>query len=272
MLATSKIALSNIAWDESKDSAVVRVMKDKGFNNLEVSPFRSTSDVKKVAKYLRSLKAEEFNIVAFQSLMYRQPIESIFAGAEARKKISNYLFEVLDIAASSDVKTVIFGSPKNKLRGLVDIKEADIIARDFFANMAEAAEYKGITFCIEPTPDQYGADYITSTASAVELVRSVGHKSLKINLDLGAVILSGEDIQTIIRDNYEYIGHVHISEPFLKPIDMNPDFHRMVAQALKECKYSGYISIEMLSNQDLSVSKIGQIVQFVTGQYQIVYD
>ena len=63
------------------------------------------------------------------------------------------------------------------------------------------------------------------------------------------------------------IHHVHISEPFLKPIVRNQDrrlFHGELAAFLRENGYQGYVSVEMgkTENAENRISVLDEILAY----------
>ena len=105
----------------------------------------------------------------------------------------------------------------------------------------------------------YGTDYINDTMSAVELIKKVNSKGIKLNLDLGTIIYNNEDINEI----YEYvelINHVHISEPNLELIQKR-ELHKQLFKILKNNNYDRYVSIEM-KKQD-SIDNIKEVLEYV---------
>ena len=60
----------------------------------------------------------------------------------------------------------------------------------------------------------------------------------------------------ILEGNVSVINHVHISEPFLKPVVTGGDskrFHGELSAFLRENGYQGYVSVEMGKLENLSV-------------------
>ena len=65
------------------------------------------------------------------------------------------------------------------------------------------------------------------------------------------MIFNGESINELI-GNVKYINHVHISEPYLKPIEER-GLHNELKNILLSEGYRGYISIEMSTIDDLNI-------------------
>ena len=268
-----KIAVSNLAWRKSEDEKVFEIMRDLNVLNLEVSPFRDGGILPEVRKQfydetIKLLNQYGISVAAFQALMFKYPEVSIFEGATARNKILEHLKGVLEFSNQTGATIAVFGAPKNKIRGTLSYDEAMSIAKDFFRQIAEQAKIFNVIFCIEPTPTAYGADFICNTQEAVDFVKTIGNDSLKINLDIGSSILNEENIEKIINENIDCVGHLHISEPYLKTINLSPSFHKSVAKTLKANHYNRFISIEMLPNNEIDVKNIAKIISFVKDIYQ----
>ena len=96
---------------------------------------------------------------------------------------------------------------------------------------------------MEANPAIYGTNYINTTAEALALVKAVNSPGFMLNLDIGTMIENGEDVD-VLAGNEAYINHVHVSEPFLKPIELRA-LHTRLAAFLRAADYRGYVSIEM---------------------------
>jgi len=240
-----KLAISNIAWEASKDFEVYKLMEKYGFYGLEIAPTRLISDkpydrideAEKLTGELKSLY--NFEICSMQSILYGRT-ENIFESRESRKNITQYLIKAIDFAAAVSCRNMVFGCPKNRYM----TKEEDYeVAVDFFKELAEYALKKGTVISIEANPSMYGTNFINYTREAVGIVKDVNSKGFKVNLDFGTMIANGESVDEII-DHVDYINHVHISEPGLLPICQRRE-HRELASLLREKCYKGFVSIEM---------------------------
>ncbi|MBU3964726.1 sugar phosphate isomerase/epimerase [Patescibacteria group bacterium] len=271
------IAISNLAWNESADQQIFEAMRNLEIFSLEISPFRDVTGILEVNKRFdnkmsKLLNSYGIHIVALQSLMFRYPGVSLFKDEATRSEMFEHLVSILEFSNKVGSTIVVFGSPKNKIKSKLSREGALDIAKNFFRKLADQAQRLNITFCIEPTPAVYGADFILNTNEALDCVKGVNRKSIKINLDIGSSILNNEKIEGIIRDNIKYIGHVHISEPYLKAIDCNYLFHRNIAQALNNSNYKGVVSIEMLPAGKSDAKNISEVLSFVKNVYQLNYE
>ena len=83
------------------------------------------------------------------------------------------------------------------------------------------------------------------------MLAEVDRPAFQLNLDLGTMI-QNEEHAVVLRGMVKYISHVHVSEPFLKPIEKR-DLHKNVANILRKENYQGFVSIEMGKVEDLAV-------------------
>jgi len=64
-------------------------------------------------------------------------------------------------------------------------------------------------------------------------------------------MIENNESADIIKGSVNFINHVHISEPFLKPV-CERSLHADVLNVLKNEGYDGYVSIEMGKTEDIS--------------------
>ncbi|MDB6138178.1 MAG: hypothetical protein JWO94_1250 [Verrucomicrobiaceae bacterium] len=140
---------------------------------------------------------------------------------------------------------MVFGSPKNRMRGSLSRVEALRRAVDFFRYAGDAATAAGTVMCVEPNPAGYGGDFLLTTEEAAELVYLVDNPGVRLNLDLGELIMNQADVYRSVTDYLPLAGHFHCSEPMLAPFNIKTEAHKQAAAALKEADYQGIVSLEM---------------------------
>lgn len=249
-----KLAISNIAWSSEDDKEMHFFLKSAGFEGLEIAPTRIIPEnpydkLKEAEAFKNTLKADfSLTIPSLQAICFGRT-EAIFATEEERESIKEYIKKAIDFASVLDCKNLVFGSPKNRIIG----ENQEDIALSFFNELGTYANEKNTILAMEPNPDIYGTNFLNTTQQAVNFVKEIKNKGLKINVDLGTIIHNKEDI-AIIANNIQLINHIHISEPFLEPITER-NIHKDLYQLLKESNYSHYISIEMKNTNDTAIVK-----------------
>ena len=117
---------------------------------------------------------------------------------------------------------------------------------------------------MEANPPIYNTNFINDTEAALDLIRLVNSAGFKLNLDVGTMIYNGESTSELIR-NVQYINHVHISEPNLKPVEER-ELHIELKKVLLSEGYQGYVSIEMGKVDDLVV--LDEKLKYVAGLFR----
>lgn len=250
-----KLAISNIGWTALNDIEMYQYIRSEGYSGIEIAPTR----VFPVNPYENLQAAQKWaddlclhyglNIPSMQSIWYGR-MEKIFGSEQERKALTDYTRQAIDFAAAIGCRNIVFGCPKNRV---LDDRSAWQIGVDFFRDLAVYAAKHDVAIGMEANPDIYGTNYINTTNEALDLLAEVDMPAFKLNLDLGTMI-QNEEKPAILRGQVQHISHVHISEPYLRPIEKRT-LHRKIADILREENYQGAVSIEMGKVEDLTVLK-----------------
>ena len=88
-------------------------------------------------------------------------------------------------------------------------------------------------------PTIYNTNYINTTQEALDLIGEVNSAGFRLNLDVGTMIQNSESAE-ILRGEVNLINHIHISEPFLKPIQERK-IHSEIAEIFNASCSNSYI-------------------------------
>lgn len=265
-----KLAISNIAWTAAEDDAVAEVMRERGVTAVEIAPSRvwprpleATDD--EVRAHARYWAAKGIRVASLQALLFGQPDLTIFEDASRRAETERYLTGIIRLGSLLGATALVFGSPKNRLRGTLTMDQAMEIAVPFFRRLGDVAEAHGVALCIEPNPPEYGADFITDSVQSYELVARVGSAGFRLHLDAGAMHLAGEDVAARVRACLPLLRHVHLSEPYLAHVveSGQSDLAGLVA-TLARLGYGHWMSIEMRSEPGNNAARVDTTLQYVT--------
>lgn len=258
-----KLSISNIAWNKDEDIEVYRFLYESRVKFIDIAPGRIFNDPMNPQKselktFKDDLKKYDLSVAGMQALVFGREDLTIFGDKKKNIEFIDYLKKIIDLGNSLGASTAVFGSPKNRLVG--DKKTDDVykIAVDFFSKISEYSKNSQITVCIEPNPEIYGADFITKTEEAFELVKQINHEYFKMNLDLGTII-ANEEKMSVLEKNVDLIGHAHISEPYLKPI--SSDYYKEFVKTLYKSGYEKYIAIEMAKVGDKNINNIKEVIK-----------
>ena len=243
-----KLSISNIAWNQHDDPEILAGLRERGVSGIEVAPTKIwpewlNANPQQAAQYREKLSAEGFKIPAMQAILFGRPELQIF-DQQTHTLFFDHIKNLADIATALGAKVLVFGSPKNRIRGQLSTHEAMLRATDFFHTAAEICHARDCCLGLEHNPVEYGCDFITNVADAHELVHQVDHPGFRLHLDSAGIQMCGSSMEDVIRSAGEF-AHFHISEPMLEPVSGGVVDHRSAAATLKDIGYSGWVSIEM---------------------------
>ncbi len=242
-------AVSNIAWGPEDDAAAYEMLKRHEVEALEIAPTRFWPDLAGVPAGEGERKADELaelglGVCGFQALLYGRPDLQVF-GRDGGRACRDYLKGACRLAGSMGAGSLVFGAPKNRLRGELSKDEAFQLAVDFFTEVGDAAAQHGVWLCLSPNPKEYGADFLLNLEEAAALAEAVNSPGVALNIDMGELALTGMDAGQAVWEYGLLAGHFHVSEPMLEPFDPARRAHQQAASALREMQYEGRVSLEM---------------------------
>jgi sugar phosphate isomerase/epimerase len=268
-----KLAASNIAWDPSEDDAVAGILRERGFTGVEIAPgkrWESPIDAtkKEIAAYRAAWEKRGLQIVAMQALLFGRADLQLFGTVTVRRALREYLTALIEMAHGLGARALVFGSPKNRKRGKMPLEEATGIAVEFFREVGAVAAARNCVICIEPNPPAYDCDFITTTTEAIAFCEAVASRGVKVNGDAGAIAMNGEDTRVSIAAAMPWLGHFHASEPSLAETTDGP-VQAAAAEALRECGYDGWVSIEMKAVESGRVEAMARAADRVRALYKV---
>lgn len=269
-----KLSISNIAWAETEDEQIFDVMRKYDFSGIEIAPSRTWENPyeqtnEELEKFKESMNKKNLEVTAFQSLLFGHPEMTVFTSEQSRRDTLEYLKKCIILGNRVGAKSLVFGSPKNRLIGNMPPDTVREISHAFFGELGDFASDKNISICIEANPTIYGGDFICTTQEAVEFVRELDHPNVKINIDLGTIIANSENVEETLKEALPYAHHFHISEPYLEPIKQIEDLHRGIARELNGFGYNRTVSIEMKAQEigEARIKTVSSAIGFVSSIY-----
>jgi D-psicose/D-tagatose/L-ribulose 3-epimerase len=245
-----KIAVSNLAWDSDEEQHVAQLMQSLGIEGLEIAPTKVWESPLSTLSPERKQVRDRWNdrgiaIVSLQAVLFGRDDLRLFESAGSRAAMLDYLRGMIELAYDLGATRIVFGSPRNRARGVMSRTDANAIAVPFLRRIGDFAVESGVVFCVEPNPAQYGCDWITTVEEGHGLMLEVDHKGIALNADSGGITLAREDPSVVIPGSAANIAHFHISEPELAPIGTGGVAHPAFAGELRAAGYEGWVSVEM---------------------------
>ena len=266
-----KLAVSNIAWTDAIHDEALSILLKHRVRGVEVAPTRLWPGWANMsvgnAEHIRDEFGEAgLQIPAMQSLLYGMPHLNVFGDEATRSALSSHLECLFPVARALGVRTLVFGSPRNRDRSGLTNSEAFAQAVEFFRHVGQHAHQHELILCVEPNPPQYGANFITDWREALALVKAVDTAGFGLHLDTGCIHMNGDDPAEAVRESRDAICHFHVSEPLLADFSSPEVDHQSAAQSLCDIDYQGWISIEMRCG-DTPLTTLDAALEFVACAY-----
>lgn len=250
-----RLAISNIAWDTHEDLAVARLLQKFSVDAIDIAPGKyfpdpinaKDNEVISVKQWWADYGIE---ITGMQSLLFGTTGLNMFGDHKSQEAMLAHLQGICRIGAGLGATRLVFGSPKNRDRsGLSDIQTLEQ-AVTFFRRLGDIAKEYGVIVCLEPNPTRYGANFMTTSGETIHIVTSVGHDSIKMQFDTGALTINKESPEAVLEYSSGLIGHIHASEPDLVILGDGGTNHQLMNNALQKYLPNHVVSIEMLTTKN----------------------
>jgi sugar phosphate isomerase/epimerase len=243
-----KLALSNFAWDSDENESVFKTLNSIGITNIE-------GVLTKINQWDNLTESE---LIQHKELLQRnniqmESIQSIFYGVDCNnlseyKTIEHYR-KLIEYCKILNVKVMVLGSPS--LRKYVNGWYDNL--SNILKKVDEMLDGTGIQLSIEPNTVSYGGDYFYSLNEIVDFIVRNDFKNIKTMVDTHNIILEGLDPINDLKTYFKHVNHIHISEPNLKKLT-NINFHKDFSEALKEMRYNGVVTYEVVKCDGLMES------------------
>lgn len=249
-----RLSISNIAWDPTDDEAMVQLLTARRIDAIDIAPGKyfpepaaaSAADMARVRSWW---EARGIAIVGMQSLLFGTTGLNLFGAPPVQDAMLAHLEAVCRIGAGVGATRLVFGSPKNRDRGELGEEAAALVALPFFRRLGDIAAGHGVTVCLEPNPERYGANFMTTTAATARMVEAVDHPAIRMQFDSGALAINGEDPAAELARCAHLVGHVHASEPDLVPLGDGGTDHARMHAALAARLPDHIVTVEMVATR-----------------------
>lgn len=234
-----KLAISNFVWDYNKSKDTFDFLKTVGIKNIEVvltkyKPWSELSEID-ILKYKDELNDWSVDPFSMQSLFF-----NINCTINDVDIVINHFKRIIDYSEILGTKILVFGSPslRKKITGY------EINLSKVFKAVDVYLENKNINVVIEPNTSLYGGEYFINVSEIVNFIKINDLQNIKTMIDTHNIILENGDPIIDIEEFFDYIYHVHISEPGLSCIK-EKSFHIDFSNKLKEVGYNKIVTYEV---------------------------
>ena len=261
-----RVGISNIAWDIQFDDQISKVLNQYEIDAIDIAPmkyFRNPEGTKvsEVQNLRRWWNTRGIEISGMQGLLFGLGHLNMFSNNETRIALARHLNSIFTIAETLGSQKLVFGSPKNRNR--LDLTDDQVMkeAISFFGELGELARKRDLIVCLEPNPVQYGANFMVTNRETALVVRAIDHPAIRMQYDTGAAQITGETSEAEFRETADIIGHIHVSEPEMKPIGTGGTNHKHFSAMFLKSWPDRLITIEMLSPNENAGSWVEKSIE-----------
>ena len=268
-----RVSISNIAWETTHDEQVCNILQRHGIDAIDIAPGKyfpcfAEANIERITRVRSWWFERGIEIIGLQSLLYGTQGLNLFSMPHVQQRMLDHLQQVCRIGDSLNARRLVFGSPRNRDRAGLSDEQAFDKAILFFRRLAEVAQRYEVIICLEPNPECYGSNFMTSSVETAAVVEAVAHPAIRMQFDTGALSVNGECPFKICSEFRSLIGHLHASEPQLVPVGTGETDHPAAAAALKKFVQDAPVTIEMLTNSsDDPMAAVEASVDFVVAVY-----
>jgi sugar phosphate isomerase/epimerase len=240
------LALSNFAWDNQYSETIFKSLKENGINNIEsvLTKIKDWSELetKDIISYKKYL--DDNGIIPYS-------IQSLFYGVKCTditdvNIIKSHFDKLIYYSKLLGVKVLVFGSPG--LRKKTNGWENSLI--EIFTYVDKILVDSDIKVLIEPNTSSYGGEFFHTVSDIVNFIDSNNLKNVRTMIDTHNSILENIDPNVELVEYFNYIEHIHVSEPKLVVIKED-EFHINFSKTIKNSEYNKTITYEVMKSIDL---------------------
>jgi D-psicose/D-tagatose/L-ribulose 3-epimerase len=269
-----RLAISNIAWDVTEDDSVAKLLSKFCIDAIDIAPSKyfpnplNAKDIE-ILNIRRWWADHGIEITGMQALMFGTTGLNIFGDDKIQETMLDHLQAVCRIGAGLGAVRLSFGSPKNRDRSGWSDSEALEHAVNFFRRLGCLAQQCGVIICLEPNPTHYGANFMTTSEEAANVVEAIDNVAIQMQFDTGALTINRENPEAVLTRSSRLIGHVHASEPDLVPLGDGVTDHQLMHKMLLKHLPESVVSIEMAATKDEShLISIERSLSYAVGKYR----
>lgn len=267
-----RLSVSNLAWPADMESAALDTLGALGVSGIEVAPTRLAPWPDLTPARLISAAARYrdsgLQVSSLQAVLFGCPGMQLLGDQAAFEAMRVHLRCVAGMAATLGAQVLVFGAPKNRLRGDLKPDIANACAAERFRMLADATGAEGVTIAIEPVPEAYGGDFLQTAPDICTMVATAGHPFLKVHLDTACVTLGGGNIEQAIQLAGTDLCHFHAAQPGLTDFNEPIPAHAIAGVALAASGYNHWVAIEMLPECNAPLEAVEIAIRTVRSLYQ----
>lgn len=179
-----------------------------------------------------------------------------------RQRAIDFISEMITFGGKFGAPVIIGSMQGNIVQGM-DRSVALSLLSEGLEQLGDRAEALGVSLIYEPL-NRYESNLGNTLEFAAELVESLQTRQVKLLADFFHMNIEEENLAESIYKYGRLIGHVHFADSNRRPIGSGHTDMALIAKALKEIGYSGYVSAEAFPFPNSEQAAIQTITAFRT--------
>jgi D-psicose/D-tagatose/L-ribulose 3-epimerase len=260
-----KYSISNLSWGKTSLDEVIPRLSIAGLQGIEIAPTAIWPDLEilsdhEIVEFKRHLKSHGLVVSGIQSLLYGHPELQLF-DYSCWKDLQRHLEKVIRIGGLLEASVAVFGSPKNRIKGNLNVSEANELASTFLRKLNPCLKENNIVLTLEPNAPDYGADYLTNYEEVTYLSKKINSSNIKPQIDTGCLWM----VDSIPEEAYVSLKphHIHLSTPNLEEVPGTYHFDKLL-QLTQSSNYEGWLVIEMLGKGSNPLFQVMNSIRWLT--------
>lgn len=247
-----------VFWNGLKDAC--QRAAELGFNGIEVFP-RSAEEVD--WKRLRALlEQHKLKLAAVGTgagwLVHKFRLTD--PDASMRERAQAFAGEIIDGAGQLGAPAII-GSMQGRCDGQVDRQQALAWLSEALDQLAERAARHNVPVLLEPL-NRYETNVLNTVAESISFIKSLRAPNVKLLADLFHMNIEEADTASALHTAGRRLGHVHFADSNRRAIGFGHTNMEAIIAALREIRYDGWLSAEILPLPDSETAAAQTIKAF----------
>lgn len=165
-----------------------------------------------------------------------------------RTAAREFIGEIVELAAGFGAPAII-GSMQGRWEGAVSRAQALAWLGEALEDLGEQAGRRGTTLLYEPL-NRYETNVFNRIGEAAEWLRSLRTRHVRVLADLFHMAIEETNSAAALREAGAVVGHVHFADSNRRAIGLGQTDVAPIVAALRELRYEGYLSAEILALPD----------------------
>lgn len=246
-----KLGICNELFEGWDLADVCRVVKDLGYDGIEIAPFTLAPMITDLSKARRrealaTIEGAGLATIGLHWLLAKtEGFYLTSPDADVRRRTGEYLVALAEAARDLGGSLLVLGSPKQRdLLPGVSYDRAEDYAVEVFRRIMPAIGDLGIDLCLEPlAPSE--TNFLNTCAQAQAVIARIDHPHFKLHMDVKAQSSEDQPVPELIRRYGREAGHFHAQDvnlqgPGMGDVDFGP-----ILKALVESGYDRWVSVEV---------------------------